>query len=862
MCVQAASRWLRPAAFLWIVMVAASWGPAATAQVGAPLFPDSVAAGGQSGAIFVGEFNGDGKPDLATASYAYSTNQTSLTILFAQGNGTFTANPSLVLGSGGVGVAVGEFNGDGHPDVATVSFQSGATVKLLLGQGDGSFTSGGSVAVGVQPISVTVGDFNGDGQQDLASISHAPSVTILLGDGTGTFTTAGSFAIAPDSTGCLVGDFNGDAKQDLAAAHYGWVKDDNATVNVLLGDGTGSFTSLGSFHISKWIRSIVVGDFDQDGRQDLAMTEHQAGSVTVFLGQGDGSFTNNGSFPVGPLPWAAGVDDFNGDGRQDIVALRSGAASVLLGHGDGAFTSAGTFDFGPPIIGGITGSPSGPVAVGDFNTDGKPDLATTTPAGVTLVLGQGNGSFTGKLSHAVGSQPHCAALGEFNGDGKPDLAAASFYPSAATILLGQGNGTFASSGSIALGAQPLAIATGRFDGDGYQDLAAAAANGLSIFMGEGNGSFTSNGTMPVGDGLLAIEVGDFNGDATSDLAAVDYNSTASPSTVIILLGQGNGSFTNSGSVPIGADAYEIALGEFNGDAKQDLASADSASSAIGIKLGQGDGTFVSHGSVPIAGKPRSIATGDFNGDGKPDLVTANSDPASVSIAIGRGDGSFASPASLVVGQSLSSVGVGDFDADGHQDVVVADPGYTADAVILLVGNGDGSLTLQGTFAVGEFPYTLAVGDFDVDGNPDVVTSDVSSGTVSVLLNQRAKVTSVWTNLGSGLAGSAGIPLLTGTGVQSPGSPVSINLSKAAGSALAMLCIGPPGPGVPFKGGVLVPALLMMLPLTTSPAGTIAIPGSWPAGLPPLFSVAYQYGVEDGAAVHGVALSNALQSTAP
>jgi hypothetical protein len=293
------------------------------------------ATGAEPFSIAVGDFNGDGIADLATAN----RNSYNVTVLLGNGSGGFTPSPAspVAAGAAPLSVAVGDFNGDGIPDLATAN-SLGNNVSVLLGDGLGGFIPalGSPFATGVGPTSVAVGDFNGDGSQDLAIANGAGSVTVLLGDGTGGFTAAAGspFAAGPGPFFVAVADFNGDGKQDLAVADYGCT-----TVTVLLGDGAGGFTAApGSpFAAGSEPTAVAVGDFNGDGVPDPAIAD-QGGvnDVTVLLGNGAGGFGGaaGSPFAAGASPFTIVVGDFNGDGVQDLVlASQTGNnLSVLLGQ--------------------------------------------------------------------------------------------------------------------------------------------------------------------------------------------------------------------------------------------------------------------------------------------------------------------------------------------------------------------------------------------------------------------------------------------------------------------------------------------------------------------------------------------------
>ena len=357
-------------------------------------------------------------------------------------NAQFTPAPGspFAVGTQPLSVAVGDFNGDGKPDLALANSVDN-NVTVLLGNGSGGFTTpGATFAVGLDPWSVAVGDFNGDGKPDLA-VANAGSndVTVLLGNGSGGFTVASGspFAVGYYPLSVAVGDFNGDGKPDLAVVNR---VSDNVTV--LLGDGSGGFTAVssGALFPGFYPLSVAVGDFNGDGKPDLAVAQFEGDTVTVLLGNGSGGFTlASGSTFAGANFTSVAVGDFNGDGKPDLaVANWDDYVTVLLGNGSGGFTAAS----GSPFA---AGSRSSSVAVGDFNGDGKPDLAVANRGSdnVTVLLGDGSGGFTAASGSpfAAGSGSFSVAVGDFNGDGRPDLAVADLDSNSVTVLLNTAPGT-------------------------------------------------------------------------------------------------------------------------------------------------------------------------------------------------------------------------------------------------------------------------------------------------------------------------------------------------------------------------------------------------------------------------------------
>jgi len=300
------------------------------------------AVGNRPTDIVVGDFNGDGKLDFAVTNVGSNT----VSVLLGDGRGGFTDAPGspIPVGSSPFHIAVGDFNRDGNLDLAVTNASSNS-VSVLLGNGRGGFTAapGSPFVVDFGPEGIAVGDFNGDGKSDLAILTYQGGnhVSVLLGDGSGGFINAPG---APANVGIgdvslAVGDFNGDGKLDLAITNIATPFPSltvTSYVSVLLGNGTGGFTAApGSpFNVGNQPAGIAVGDFNGDRKLDLAVANTRGNNVSVLLGDGSGGFRNAPGSPisVGNLPIHIVVGDFNGDGKLDFAVTNSldNTVSVLL----------------------------------------------------------------------------------------------------------------------------------------------------------------------------------------------------------------------------------------------------------------------------------------------------------------------------------------------------------------------------------------------------------------------------------------------------------------------------------------------------------------------------------------------------
>jgi hypothetical protein len=381
----------------------------------------------------------------------------------------------------------------------------------------------------------------------------------------------------------------------------------------------------------------------------------------------------------------------------------------------------------------------------------------TTLVVTVVVLSTVNAAFPPNISFSVagsvstGDGPSAVLVGDFNGDGTLDLAVVMGNYNGVGVYMGHGDGTFQlgpNSPRATDASLTISGTTGDFNGDGKLDVLATDIPGgltglwnsitgsvggnVSVFLGDGAGNLAAHKDSGVGgDFPSAAAAGDFNGDGKLDVAVTNLSSHS----VAILLGHGDGGFGQASQSPVsvGSRPTSVAVGDFNGDGKSDLAVTNAADNTLSILLAHGDGTFAAPSAVSVASRPIAVAVGDFNGDEKPDLAVASLLSSSVSILRGNGTGGFSSAARLGVGRNPSALAVGDFNKDGKQDLAVAN--RSSDMVSMLLGNGDGSFARFRNFSVAASnPLAIAAGDFNKDGLLDVTVANVASDRVSVLVN--------------------------------------------------------------------------------------------------------------------------------
>jgi hypothetical protein len=337
---------------------------------------------------------------------------------------------------------------------------------------------------------------------------------------------------------------------------------------------------------------------------------------------------------VGPGPGAETTvtGDVNGDGKADVVMTDPFGSGpiVALGRGDGSF--------GPPIH--ITGAPGvGAIAIGDFNGDGHLDLAGRDGYEVVVILGNGDGTFrVTTRTPLLENAQQAIAVFDTNGDGKLDIVTPT--PTGIQTLLGKGDGTFSVGPASTLLGLLSDLSRARLDGDAVPDLVAVDATPLLqrvvALRGNGDGSFTQTGTGPVGYGPEGVSAGDLNGDGYDDVVSVDSFSLANslPTfSITVLLSDGHGGFGPPTHYPVASGPVSGVIADFNRDGHLDVAVSAVAANAVTVYAGDGAGHLAVAGQLPVTPLPQSPAVADFNHDGKPDLAVPG--PGNLSILLNQ-----------------------------------------------------------------------------------------------------------------------------------------------------------------------------------------------------------------------------------
>jgi uncharacterized protein (TIGR03437 family) len=592
-------------------------------------------SGLQTSSIVAVDFNGDGNLDLAVPVIPGASGQGYVAILLGRGDGTFGAPSNTAAGLYPFYLAAGDFNSDGKNDLAVTNVPATATgagsVSVLLGNGDGTFAPAVSYAVGLAPATIVAADFNGDGKLDLAALDADTIIVnklwVLLGKGDGTFQNAVSTATATSSGYLSYADLNHDGKLDAVIA------DQLASaMSVLMGNGDGTFQSPVRYLAAAQPTAVAIAPLE-DGNTALFLSDAISGNVVLGFASPDGTVAIPPLQSIGQSTAAVAAGDLNGDSRPDLVISDpvAGSLYVLLATGNGEFGSPASYS---------AGNTPGALALADLKGNGVLDAIVGTASGLGVLLGTGGGAFGTAQFYTAGDTFGSVAIADFNGDGKPDVAAVDATAGIVSVFLGNGDGTLQTGKTISLSSSfiPLSVAAGDVNKDGNADLIVAlGASGqgqpgaIAILLGNGNGTFQTPQmtALPgpiiqqtIGAAAIAgLAVGDLNGDGIPDVVAAINGATSNQ--VAVLLGIGNGSFKTAVLSNTGTSPPEILIGDINGDGKPDLLLADCCGlSEASFLAGNGDGTFQADFRFSSGPNPAALATADFNGDGLLDVAVA------------------------------------------------------------------------------------------------------------------------------------------------------------------------------------------------------------------------------------------------
>lgn len=584
--------------------------------------------------IAVGDFNGDGKMDVAVSGGSSRR----LAILLNEGGGSFGKPIVRSLSKTSTSFAIADLNQDEHADLILAN--DDGTISILLGAGDGSFHSTPDVKVAQGPLSsILAADFNRDGKVDLAvTLSGEKQLSVLMGKGNGGFDSAVSYRVGSNPVSIALGDVDEDGISDLVVTNQG-----SNTFSVLGGNADGTFRSSLDYVAGKGPLAAVAGDFYGASHLDLAIVNFASQSISLPFGNGDGTFHAARAYSVELQPKAVAFGNLTGGKNSDLVVTnfcgsdaacgKNGTVSVMTASESG-YRLASTYSLG-----------AGPVAVAlvDVDSDKNLDMVALNrnDKTISILLGLGGGSFQQQFTLPLAEAPVAFAVGDFNHDGKTDLAvlgdcgsAKCSQPGILEILYGAGDGSFRSGVAYPVDYSPTAIAVGDLNKDKNLDIVISNSCGKSatcktsgtatVFLGDASGKFTAGKDVALGNSPSSVALGDLSGRGVLDLLVT----RSTDNTVAVLRGVGDGTFQTPAVYNVGVNPGSVAIADFNGDGKLDVAVSNIGDSTVSVLFGKGDGTLLAGNALPVGPGPESLTAIQSEKGTRASLVTANGNSAS------------------------------------------------------------------------------------------------------------------------------------------------------------------------------------------------------------------------------------------
>ncbi len=697
--------------------------------------------------LSIGDIDGNGKPDLAVVNY--SSNVVSVYRNTSNsGNVSFASKVNFTTGSGPKSVVIGDLDGDKKPDLAVANAKEN-TISIFRNTGNGGtiiFDPKVDLGASNGPSTIAIGDLDGDSKSDMAISNDGGTVSIFRNTGSiGNI----SFATYLDYTtgtsysyDLAIGDLDGDGKPDLAIANF--INYNFSVMRNISSRGTISFANKIDFTTGDYPKSIAIGDLDGDGKPDLAISiagdrivsifrnnpqpnppsiisftpkSGEVGSKITLLGKGFNTIPTNNIVFIGATKALVSLAT---DTSLSIIAPTGATYGLITVLNKITNLAAYSSQFFNPIFSpnksSITSAdiatkvdfktdtiPSS-IAIGDIDGDGKPDIVIvnnkTNSISVLRNTGSaGNVSFAKKVDFVVGSIPESVAISDLDGDGKLDLAVTNSNERTVSILRNIGKSdsiNFATKLDFTTGSYPSSIAIADLDGDGRPDLAITniGSNDVSILRNTSRGeiiSFDVNFGCLTGKKPTSVAIGDLDGDGKLDLAVANAEFSGSVSVLRNKSSIGTFNFDVKVDFVAGSGSQSIVIGDLDGDNKPDLAIANNYSNNVSVLR-----NMCSIGTINYANKldfptniyPWSIAIGDINGDKKLDLATAhigaNSSINTVSV-LGNtsniGNVNFATMLFLGTGSDPRSIAIGDLNGDGKPDLAVANSSSNSASVL-------------------------------------------------------------------------------------------------------------------------------------------------------------------------------------
>ncbi len=690
------------------------------------------------------DFNNDGNSDLLVSTF----DTRYFEILLGDGTGNFVDHTRFQ----GVGrdILVDDLNNDGNVDIATLTddgYPSNGQLNILLGKGNAEFEDPAFYQVGAIPAAIITGEFG-----NTRSYVQAINKPTVRSDEQ----VSSPFSDSIQKAGSTF--FSWDENMVEAEHRYYPTpqiekiqRDPAPQSRDLSSQKNECITTTGTIYNFETnpvdsFRPTGNADNQTNQQMDLIVSNLWGDDLSSIQGDGIGGFQNRKDNPIAGWPSKITYGDFNSDANTDLAVVNAfdQTISISLGTGTGEFIPHQVVDVGFVA----SRYHCGEIVTQDLNNDGLLDLAVANymDADVTLLFGDGTGSFSNRTDLPAGNLAMGLVSEDFNCDGFYDLAVTNLHDADREFVVYINNGTtpgfnrteynFSSWRDVYF----RDIIAADFNSDSFVDLAMLdhGSEQVFVFCGDGSGRYDSYPirSSAIGDwkeGVKQMTAADFNNDGILDVAVSAEGYYGGVDVVNILFGDGTGKFPRDTKVSIDVDSprvNDIVAADFNSDGAMDIVVADNEfNGGCGLFYGDGTGNFSNKTYMGTGNKPFGVISFDANTDGAADLVVANSRDNDISIILNDGSGEFINEKRYqefdkqftCVG--LRDIAQGDFNNDRFIDLAVATD--SPNMLTILFGNGQGSYShsIQYEFCCGQVPTDLLVYDFDGDGALDIAAAD-------------------------------------------------------------------------------------------------------------------------------------------
>ena len=602
-----------------------------------------------------------------------------MSVFSNNGRGVFTEKQTLGVPPSPVALALIDGNGDGKADIVVSSYDGGGQLRLFVGDGTGAFTGplGLPLEPNSRPAGLAVGDATGDGRDDLVVADNANDTLVLFPGVVSGLGTPEKHKTGPFPLSVAIGDVNFDGKNDMVAGCFG-----DRSLTVLRRNGTGWLFSRVQLDAAP--ADVTITDADGDGRNDVVTSLFDRASVAIVRGLGDGTLGDELQLATSALPYRAVFGDFNKDGRADMLVSCTGdRMSLFLGRTEGGLFGGVNYATGlekpefvvandldgdgiaevavagsggtkvsilkqvaqpnavanklAPALAIEIGRPTFNVVKGDFNRDGKMDLAVSCDGGVKILA---NTSTLGNLVFSVippdvnqfitpGKGPFEVIARDMNGDGGDDLVITDAWARTVTVVRSvlPGLNYETNPEALALPGEPIGLAVADFTGDGAPDVAVALIDRaiVRVFKNDTFGRLSALLDIPVPAGPVYLRTADFNEDGRMDLVVSNSGADA----VTVLLAQPTGFLPLQ--LQAGKAPTALLTRDLNRDGHADILVASFLGADFRVMLGDGKGGFPTQTTFAGTYLATSADLADVNGDNLPDLMLASLQTTRVSV---------------------------------------------------------------------------------------------------------------------------------------------------------------------------------------------------------------------------------------